>query len=112
MEKNCCQTITIDKDGKEHIKDKKRYISFKDANIVAKTYMSYEGIDEWLVAYRCSICNHHHIGRNGKKLTDIEKRKFKREVDILTKKEELKRMKSFNPKIVGKIDLSKVPKEK
>lgn len=104
MKKNSCQTIIIDENNCEQIVDKKIINTFQEADIIAKKHMSYDDVYECIVAYKCS--DHYHVGRNGKILTTINKKKIKREVIVFNKKKELKRLKNFKPKIIGKIDLS------
>jgi hypothetical protein len=110
MEKNECQTIVIDDDGNEVLKDKVQFKDKIDAMIKSKVVMLNKNVTDTLDVYKCGICNSYHIGRNGEKISDFDRKKYKHDLARLFKKRELERLKNFKPKIVGKIDLSTIPK--
>ena len=106
MKKIGCQTVITDDAGNEILKDKKKFTSYKDADNAAKLQMASENINQILVAYKCKMCSNFHIGRNGKIMDNLDKRKSIRDAEIIRKEKELKKLKNFKPKIVGFIDLS------
>jgi hypothetical protein len=71
-----------------------------------------------VVSYKCSVCYKYHIGRNGKEIKDKLKAKLQKEKPFT--KTELNEMRRRNNKlafefatfkVVGKIDLTKIPKK-
>lgn len=93
----CDTLIRTELDGRKIYKSKKAYLTLDLAIAEAKRLNTYDKQLTKLVAYKCTYCQKYHIGRNGKELTEKEKNKYKKELNIGTK-------------ILGKIDLSSLDK--
>ena len=74
-----CQTIeSYNKGGSITFKSKKKFDRLELAISFAKKINSQEHIIHKVVAYKCNLCQHYHIGRNGKELKEKERIKFKK----------------------------------
>ena len=126
-----CRTFSHinDKGGKSY-KDKKTFDSLKEAILECKVLNAKKQQITKLVSYKCTQCYKYHIGRNGHVLTEKYKAKLNIELDKLfpsrtkrNKKAERKNIanrtgNATDPKlpnglfkVIGKIDLSKIPKK-
>lgn len=108
----CDTVISIDSNGLKHYKPKKAYDTLDEAILEAKRQNARDAQITKVVAYKCSYCQKYHIGRNGKDLTEKEKAKYRKELNIGPKvigKIDLDLLKPESPvKVVGFIDLSKI----
>lgn len=128
-----CKTLLyIDDNGEEIYKDKRSFDTLDEAILQAKIQNAKPKTITKVVSYKCAECHKYHIGRNGKILTEAYKQKLNHELDIIfssrrnrerfRKGKELKnpyvepptweeKLEKATFKIVGKIDLSKIPKK-
>lgn len=116
--KNQCQTLLrYEPDGSPVYKDKKKFDTLDEAIAECKKENAIPHRIHKVVSYKCNVCYKYHIGRNGKEIS--EKVRTKLQVQNPTK-EELDKRRVRNQKIafefadfkiVGKIDLSKIPKK-
>lgn len=97
---NKCTTTKIDKEGNEVVKNKKQFVTLDSAIKHAKEMNIISTHTEKLVAYKCATCFRYHVGRNGNKIKDKERDKFKKDLE-----------KPMRFKVLGKIDLSTIPKK-
>jgi len=95
-----CKTNSVDDLGNHTEKQKKPFRTLDGAIAHAKIMNSLEERTEKVVAYKCKTCHKYHVGRNGNTIKDKDRVKIQKS---------LERPKSF--KIVGKIDLSTIPKK-
>lgn len=115
----CNTLVRTEKDGTKVYKDKKKFDSLDDAIAACKEVNAQPHRISKLVSYKCKHCHKYHIGRNGKTITKKyrEKLNFEKHVPTPEEIEERKRMaravdiEHANFKVVGKIDLSKIPKK-
>lgn len=116
--KNQCQTLErYEQDGTPVYKDKKKFNTLDEAIAECKKENAMPHRIHKVVSYKCNVCHKYHIGRNGKKITA----KLRTKLQVLNPtKEELDKRRQRNQKIafefaefkvVGKIDLSKIPKK-
>lgn len=97
---NKCTTIKIGEDGIPFEKPKRAFFTLDSAIAHAKLMNTREDRIEKVVAYKCNTCFRYHVGRNGNTIKDKEKVKIQKS---------LEKPKTF--KILGKIDLSTIPKK-
>ena len=95
-----CTTTKIDKDGNEVIKNKIAFDTLTGAILFAKKMNTKKENKEKVVSYKCTTCHKYHVGRNGSIITDKERDKLKKDLE-----------RPVRFKVLGKIDLSKVPKK-
>jgi hypothetical protein len=101
-----CEKIV---DGK--VIKKKGYDSLDEAILQAKIINVHPTVTEKNVPYKCTVCHKYHVGRNGKPITEKYKKKLVREFQIMKAQKKIERIKNATFKIIGKIDLSKIPKK-
>ncbi len=126
-----CRTFShINEKGGKTYKDKKSFETLKEAILECKVLNAKPKQITKLVSYKCRTCCKYHIGRNGKTLTEKYKEKLNAELDLLfpsrrkrnkstvRKKYANRTGNATDPKlpnglfkVIGKIDLSKVPKK-
>lgn len=115
-----CQTLVrIELTGGRIYKDKKKFDTLDDAIYSCKVLNSKDERISKVVPYKCKWCCKYHIGRNGKQVKEKDKLKYQKELHVLNKEETQKIKKNIfksdvehaNFKIIGKIDLSKIPKK-
>ena len=115
-----CQTLVrTEEDGTKVLRDKKKFESLEDAVAECKKLNVQPHRISKLVSYKCKHCHQYHIGRNGKTIKDKYRDKLAKEIYEPTPEEieERKRrvraseIENANFKVVGKIDLSKIPKK-
>jgi len=119
-EKIGCNTLLrIEPDGSKVYADKKKFNTLDEAIEACKTLNSQPHRISKVVSYKCRHCHKYHIGRNGKEISEKYRERLQSELREPTP-EEVEKMKirirasdieHANFKIVGKIDLSKVPKK-
>jgi hypothetical protein len=118
-EKNGCKTIErYNTDGTPIYKFKKKFNTLDEAIVECKRLNAMPHRINKVVSYKCTVCCKYHIGRNGKEIKDKLRTKLQKEKPF-TKKElsEIRRInhklnfESANFKVVGKIDLTKIPKK-
>jgi hypothetical protein len=103
--KSECQTLVrTEEDGTMVLKDKRKFDTHDEAVAECKKQNAKPGRIHKVVTYKCKVCHHYHIGRNGKEIKD----KYR---DKLVKSNFKAKLDSAEFKIVGKIDLSKIPKK-
>ena len=117
--KNGCKTLErYEPDGTPVFKYKKKFDTLDEAIVECKKLNAMPHRINKVVSYKCSICHKFHIGRNGKEITKKLRTKLLKENPL--SKKELQELRRRNHKlafelaefkIVGKIDLSKVPKK-
>jgi Ser-tRNA(Ala) deacylase AlaX len=115
----CNTLVRTEEDGTKVYKDKKKFDSLDDAIEACKKVNAQPHRISKLVSYKCKCCHKYHIGRNGKTITDKYRNKLSAESYEPTPEEIEKRKKNIRMvdienadfKIVGKIDLSKIPKK-
>lgn len=107
----CDTLIKTDPDGRKYYKKKKVYDKLDEAILEAKRRNASDGQFEKLEAYKCTYCHKYHIGRNGKLITEKERIKYRKELNIGVKilgKINLDTLKpNSRVKVVGWIDLNK-----
>ena len=64
------------------IKDKLKFDTLDDAIEHAKWVNSKEDILQKVVAYKCNLCFKYHVGRNGRNISDKQKKKLKNYFNI------------------------------
>lgn len=100
---NKCTTLSttsVDEFGNPKEKQKKTFFTLDSAIIHAKQMNARQDRTQKVVAYKCDTCFRYHVGRNGNIIKDKEKVKIQKSLQI---------PKVF--KILGKIDLSLIPKK-
>ena len=97
-----CQTFSHinEETGEKVMKPKKAFDTLDEAIATCKKLNMRPHRISKLVSYKCRKCHKYHIGRNGKEITD----KYRDKHTIKAKD----KLKGF--KVIGKIDLSKIPK--
>lgn len=113
-----CQTLVrIEPSGEKIYKDKKKFDTLELAILACKKKNADPNSISKLVSYKCSHCHKYHIGRNGKMVTNKYRDNLRNSLNDgkLTDKQ-LKLIKTIEIenatfKVVGKIDLSKIPKK-
>jgi transposase-like protein len=120
VEKIGCNTLVrIELDGTRVYKDKMRYNTLDEAIEACKELNALPHRINKIVSYKCKHCCKYHTGRNGKSITDKYRGKLQAEQYQPTL-EEFEKIKTrirandiehANFKVVGKIDLSKIPKK-
>lgn len=107
-----CNTKTQSEDGTTTWKYKKAFETLDEAISEAKKRNASERQIIKLVGYKCTYCCKYHIGRNGTKLTEKDKDKYRKELGIGLKivgKIDLETLQPTSKvKVVGWIDLSKI----
>jgi hypothetical protein len=128
-----CKTFShIGEDGEKVYKSKKAFDTLDDAILQCKIENAKSKQISKLVSYKCKECHKYHMGRNGKTLTQKYKDKLNDELGkIFTSRSNRERYRKgkdlkntyispptweekldkANFKVVGKIDLSKIPKK-
>lgn len=115
-----CQTLVrIESNGTKIIRDKKRFDTLDEAIEACKKLNAMPHRINKIVSYKCKYCCKYHTGRNGKSITNKYRDKLQVEKYLPTPEEteEIKTrirvsdIEHANFNIVGKIDLSKVPKK-
>lgn len=108
----CDTLVRTDPDGTKTYKKKKAYDTLDEAILEAKKRNASDKQIQKLEAYKCTYCYKYHIGRNGKIITEKEKIKYRKELNIGVKvlgKINLEFLQPKSPvKVVGWIDLSKI----
>jgi hypothetical protein len=103
--KSECQTLVrTEEDGTMVLKDKHKFDTHDEAVAECKKQNAKPGRIHKVVTYKCKVCHKYHIGRNGKEIKD----KYR---DKLAKSNFKAKLDSAEFKVVGKIDLSKIPKK-
>jgi hypothetical protein len=119
-EKVGCNTLVrIEPDGTKVYKEKKKFDTLVEAIEECKKLNAQPYRISKIVSYKCKHCCKYHTGRNGKTITDKYRDKLQVEQYEPTAEEIEKRqirsraiaIEEANFKIVGKIDLSKIPKK-
>lgn len=90
-------TTSVDENGNPKIKKKKAFFTLESAIQHAKQMNARDDRNEKVVAYKCKECHRYHVGRNGNKIKDKEKDKFKKSLE-----------KPLRFKVLGYVDLSKI----
>lgn len=76
-----CHTIQgYDENHNPIYKQKKSWKTQDECIDVAKYINSQDHVIHKVVPYRCTVCGKYHLGRNGKKLTDKEREKHKKQL--------------------------------
>lgn len=102
-----CDTLVRKKeDGTEVRKPKKKFDTQEEAIEQCKKLNARPQQITKLVPYKCPHCHKFHIGRNGKKISDKYRKKLIKDNTISNRPKNL-----GNFKVVGKIDLGKVPEK-
>jgi len=116
-----CETLVrTDPDGTNVYKAKKNFDTLDDAIYACKRLNIQEHRISKVGSYKCKVCIKYHIGRTGKTLDDDYKSKLLRDnpklIRNLKRGDKLKNQYKNNNnwinanfKVVGKIDLSKIP---
>ncbi len=120
IEKIGCNTLVrIELDGTKVFKEKMKYNTLDQAIEACKELNAMPHRINKIVPYKCKHCCKYHTGRNGKVITEKYRDKLQAEKYQPTP-EEIEKIKTrvrasdiehANFKIVGKIDLSKIPKK-
>jgi hypothetical protein len=107
----CTTTVTDYNTGEQVEKPKKAYDTLDDAIAACKAINTKPNRIHKVVSYKCKSCHKYHIGRNGKELTDkyVSKLKKGKRIKDIVEQRNVKKTPTF--KIVGKIDLDKIPKK-
>jgi hypothetical protein len=120
QEKVGCNTLVrIEEDGTKVFKDKKKFDTLDEAIEECKKLNALPHRISKIVSYKCKHCHKYHTGRNGKTITDKYREKLQAEQYEPTPEEIEERktriravdIEHANFKVVGKIDLSKIPKK-
>lgn len=120
IQKNGCKTLErYGDDGTPIFKNKKKFDTLDEAIIEAKKANAMPHRIHKVVSYKCKECHKYHIGRNGKEISlklreRLEKENYKPTKEDLDKRRVRNQKIAFEFatfKVVGKIDLSKVPKK-
>jgi hypothetical protein len=119
-EKVGCNTLVrIEPDGTKVYTEKKKFNTLDEAIVECKKLNSLPHRINKVVSYKCKHCHKYHIGRNGKEISEKYRERLQSERYEPTP-EEIEKMKirirasdieHATFKVVGKIDLSKVPKK-
>ena len=115
----CNTLVRTEEDGTKVYKDKKKFESLDDAIEACKKVNAQPHRISKLVSYKCKCCHKYHIGRNGKTITKKYREKLVVEQHVPTSEEIQERRRMVRAvdiehadfKIIGKIDLSKIPKK-
>ncbi len=73
-----CSTIERYELGLPVYKPKRKFKSMEEAINFAKKINSKDHTIHKLVSYKCEKCFKYHVGRNGKEVTQKEKKKWKK----------------------------------
>lgn len=111
LKRSHCEKIVLI-DGKETTQPKKPFPTLDAAIEAAKKINAYPNITEKVVAYKCKVCHKYHVGRNGKILTSKYKNKLITAIENEEIKKKIAKVKAISFKILGKVDLSKLPPTK
>lgn len=119
MKIGCETLVRTEKDGTDIYKNKKKFETLDDAIKACKHLNVQAHRINKVASYKCKYCFKYHIGRNGSVITDKYRKKLQVELHEPTQEEIQEKRKSIrasdlehaNFKIVGKIDLSKIPKK-
>lgn len=126
-----CKTFShINEHGTKSYKYKKKYDTLDDAILECKIQNAMPIQIIKVVSYKCRECNKYHIGRNGNPLTEKYKESLNKELDLLfpSRGKRNKHIDIFSQprtdgnavdtrfegatfKVIGSIDLSKIPKK-
>ena len=119
-EKIGCKTLVrIESDGTKIYKDKVKFETLEQAIEECKKLNALPHRINKIVSYKCKYCHKYHTGRNGKEISNKYRDKLKAEQNEPTA-EDIAKMRRKNNivnyenatfKVVGKIDLDKVPKK-
>ena len=71
--------------------DKKSYNTQDEAIEVARFLNTKQNIPYKIVAYKCDLCGKWHIGNNGKKLFDDDRKSYQQKVEIMSWVKKIKR---------------------
>lgn len=74
-----CKTKIYGDDGNFEYKPKRAFASMEDAISNAKKVNLRETTIKKVVAYKCPECHEYHIGRNGRKIKEKERIKWRLE---------------------------------
>lgn len=111
----CDTLIRIDPESGERItKPKKSFDTLKEAIAACKKLNAKPDRINKVVSYKCKSCHKYHIGRNGKEIKDKYRDKLNKELNRKKPKSKAnytRNISEANFKIVGKIDLDKIPKK-
>jgi len=119
-EKVGCNTLVrIETDGTKVFKEKRKFETLDEAIEECKKLNALPHRISKIVSYKCKHCHKYHTGRNGKVITEKYKSKLQMEQyaptaeDIEKTRRRVRAIdfENANFKIVGKIDLSKIPKK-
>jgi hypothetical protein len=75
-----CQKFSHIVNGVHIFKPKKAYETNEEAIAVAKIQNLYPNAIHKVVPYRCTVCLKFHLGRNGKLLTEKDKKRLERQL--------------------------------
>jgi len=79
-----CQTIeSYDEENNPVYRPKKTFDTLDIAIINAKKVNCRDNVTHKVVGYKCRICKKYHLGRNGSRVTDKERKKWKIELSLL-----------------------------
>jgi len=110
VKRSHCEKIIV-VDGIKTIKKKVPYDTLEEAIAQCKFVNIQPKVTEKNVPYKCTVCHKYHVGRNGKPITEKYRNKLKDEAKDKSWQKKRDRLKNATFKIVGKIDLSKIPKK-
>ncbi len=119
-EKIGCKTLVrIESDGTKIFKYKKKFDTLDEAIEECKKLNAQPHRISKVVSYKCKSCCKYHVGRNGKQISDKYRSRLQAEQYVPTPEEIEKKkiriravdIEHANFKVVGKIDLSKIPKK-
>jgi hypothetical protein len=117
---NSCRTIErYELDGTPVYKDKAKFDTLDEAILECKKQNALPHRIHKVVSYKCKTCHKYHIGRNGKEITSklrtrLQKENYKptqEEQDKINLRNHKLNLEFANFKVVGKIDLSNIPKK-
>lgn len=113
ISKSKCQKEVIDENGNKVLKDKRKFNTLDEAIEACKILNARLDRIDKVVSYKCSVCHKYHIGRNGKEISDKVRNKLSKTHEVVnrTPVNNIENWNNAQFKIVGKIDLSKVPKK-
>lgn len=116
--KNQCQTLErYEENGTPVYKAKKKFNTLEEAIAECKKENAKQDRIHKVVSYKCNVCHKYHIGRNGKEITPKLRNKLqtlyptKEEIELRRKKNHQLALNLAEIKVVGKIDLLKIPKK-
>lgn len=115
----CNTLLRIEPDGTKVYKDKVRFDTLEEAIEECKKLNALPHRISKIVSYKCRHCCKYHTGRNGKEISTKYRDKLHTEqyeptAEDIAKSRRINNIINFENatfKIVGKIDLSKVPKK-